>query len=466
MNVKFSRLKPILLGVFLFMFFLLFVYHMDATKHVNALSINFLADKVDFTEMCLTPKNITQSNLDAFLKARFTTPTLNYSQYSNGKALPENENLEASCFKNLRIYTSMFSWNTVNLTEHTRNVKNNFLEKYANPPIKACKEKRCVIKPYSKDEERPDPSILIENKEKTIDEDKVANELKRLEAFGRENGDDDLTNIPEVVKILEKNLLKVPNIVHFVSFSCHEYKISAYLTMLAALKHQKPDLIVLHTDCEPTGWYWHLFKSAAGETLKIVKKTPPKSIFGRAVGGVEHQSDVARLHVLLQVGGIYLDSDSVVMRSMDGLRGRDIVLGEESLISLANGIILASKDSWFLRRWFQEYQNFNDGDWGISSVQTPRALWQLFPDRIHVVEMLMARPNWLEYQMLHRGFFDWSKHYTVHLTTRFFDEYDKKRTLSQFAVLNTSYGEVARKVLWGDASFRGVQNEVLNPLNW
>ena len=78
----------------------------------------------------------------------------------------------------------------------------------------------------------------------------------------------------------------------------------------------------------------------------------------------------------------------------------------------------------------------------------------------------MMRPNWLKFQMLHNGFFDWSRHYTVHLTTRFMDEFDRKRTLTQFAVLNTSYGEVARKVLWGDSSFRDVQNEVLNPHNW
>ena len=463
MDVNSLSLKPVLC-LLLVMGFLLFVYQMDASESVKALT-----DKEGLYKMCLVPKSISPTQFDEMLKARFTTPTLNYNQFNNGKELPKNEYLETLCFKNLRIYTSRFSWTTINLFEHTKTVKRDFLERYAKPEIKACKEKRCVILPFSKEsikEQRPNPLILVKNREKTIKEDKITHELEKLTAFGKENGDDDLLKISEVVKILETSTLKVPNIIHFVSFSCHEYKISAYLTMLSALKHQKPELILLHTDCEPTGWYWRLFRTAAGKKLRIVRKTAPTSIFGNAVNTVEHRSDVARLHILLQVGGIYLDSDTLVMRSLDDLRRHDMVLGEESHISLANGAVLASKDSWFLKRWFQEYENFDDKHWGISSTQTPMALWQLFPEEIHVVEVLMMRPNWLKFQMLHNGFFDWSRHYTVHLTTRFMDEFDRKRTLTQFAVLNTSYGEVARKVLWGDSSFRDVQNEVLNPHNW
>ena len=466
MNVISSRSKPILLFVFIVVFFLILVYQMDATKRLGVLNIHFKADIDELDSMCLSPKNVSLKQLNSILKVWFTIPTLNYNQFNNGKKLPQNEYIEALCFKNLQVYTSSFSYKTINLTEHSNLAKRKFLEKYANPEIKACKEKRCVLKPYSKEEKRPDPYILIKNNEKTINEVKINNELNKLSVFGKENGDDDLLKIPEIVKILEKKSFKVPNIVHFVSFSCHEYKISAYLTMLSALKHQSPDLILLHTDCEPTGWYWELFKTAAGNMLKIVRKTPPKSIFGNPIKVVEHQADIARLHILLQIGGIYLDSDTLVMKSLDELRKYNIVLGEESLISLANGAVLTNKDSWFLKRWFQEYENFDDGHWGISSVETPRALWQLFPEEIHVVEVLMMRPNWLEYQMLHHGFFDWSNHYTVHLSTRFMDKFDKFRTLTQFAVLNTSYGEVARKILWGDSSFRDVQTEVLNPHNW
>ena len=42
-------------------------------------------------------------------------------------------------------------------------------------------------------------------------------------------------------------------------------------------------------------------------------------------------SDVARLEILMEVGGIYLDTDSVVVKPLDTfLQTKTMVLGEES----------------------------------------------------------------------------------------------------------------------------------------
>ena len=37
----------------------------------------------------------------------------------------------------------------------------------------------------------------------------------------------------------------------------------------------------------------------------------------------------------------------------------------------------------------------------------------------------MMRPNWMEYHMLHHGLVDWSDHWTVHLSTRYFDQFTR-----------------------------------------
>ena len=141
----------------------------------------------------------------------------------------------------------------------------------------------------------------------------------------------------------------------------------------------------------------------------------------------------------------------------------DIVLGEASLVSVASAGIIASKDSWFLKRWFQEYQTYKDESWGLNAVMVPLALWQLFPEEANVLQCVLNRPNWLEHNILQHGLFDWSEHFTVHLTTRFMDEFDRKRTLAQFAVLETSYGEIARFVLWGRAEKFDVRPWILHP---
>ena len=241
------------------------------------------------------------------------------------------------------------------------------------------------------------------------------------------------------------------------------FKISDYLCILSALRYQNPDFILVHGDCEPEGEYWKWLRREAGGKLKFIRKSPPETIFGSSIKLVEHQSDVARLHILLQVGGMYFDTDTMVLRSLDGLRkDHDIVLGKESSISLANGAILANRNSWFLKKWFQEYQTY-DGEWGKNSVKVPLVLWKLFPDQIRVVDIYMIRPNWKETSMLHEGLVDWSKHWTIHLSARYLPDKDRRRTIAQFARLETTYGEIARHVLWGSATKKDVTSWVLHP---
>ena len=51
-------------------------------------------------------------------------------------------------------------------------------------------------------------------------------------------------------------------------------------SMLSALRYQQPDLILLHTNCVPDGSYWKTFQRAAGNTLMIIRRSPPQEIFG------------------------------------------------------------------------------------------------------------------------------------------------------------------------------------------
>jgi len=46
------------------------------------------------------------------------------------------------------------------------------------------------------------------------------------------------------------------------------------------------------------------------------------------------QMDVAKLQILMEVGGIFLESDSVVLRSLNDLRKMEAVLGESDQNSL------------------------------------------------------------------------------------------------------------------------------------
>ena len=124
---------------------------------------------------------------------------------------------------------------------------------------------------------------------------------------------------------------------------------------------------------------------------------------------------IARFQILLQVGEIFLDTDVIVTGNLDELRrSYDIALGAESLTSQGSAGMIASRESRFLKRWFQEYRTYKDESWGLNAVLVPLALWRSFPEEDNVVPLVLDRPNWWERDVLHHGLFDWSEHLTVH----------------------------------------------------
>lgn len=70
-------------------------------------------------------------------------------------------------------------------------------------------------------------------------------------------------------------------------------------------------------------------------------------------------SDVARVYALWMYGGIYLDTDVEIVRSMNGLlEGRDAVLGTESVEegSIGTGFMAFSPRHPVLERWLKYYK--------------------------------------------------------------------------------------------------------------
>ena len=143
-----------------------------------------------------------------------------------------------------------------------------------------------------------------------------------------------------------------------------------------------------------------------------------------------------------------------------------MVLGEENYDALANTIILSSANSWFLRRWYWEYKSFDDQVWSHHSCFVPWSLWHLFPNTVHVVkrhllrffsnsrfpdEQFWFRPNWEEVFLIYGTKWNWHDNYAIHLFARFIPFIDKKdRTPDEFRYLDTTYGEIARFILFNN----------------
>jgi len=57
-------------------------------------------------------------------------------------------------------------------------------------------------------------------------------------------------------------------------------------------------------------------------------RDPPQYVHNQSIYQMYHRGDVAKLEIMLDYGGIYLDYDVIVVNSLDPLRQYDATLGK------------------------------------------------------------------------------------------------------------------------------------------
>ncbi|XP_070545486.1 uncharacterized protein [Ptychodera flava] len=249
----------------------------------------------------------------------------------------------------------------------------------------------------------------------------------------------------------------VPNIAHYTWFGNHTFRFDHLVSILSAHKFMKPDRIMFHTDCEPEGDYWEEAKEKLGDALQIITRKVPKTVFNNTIAFIQHSSDVARLEILAEHGGIYMDLDVIVLRSLTPLRHYDFVMGRESKIGLNNGIIVSSKDSEFLRLYHKGYRRYENQCWNCNSVLYPGYLAEAHPNLIHVEETSLVQPSHRDTDLIFLGHFPWWEgHYTIHTWIRVFlnrSSAKVKFTRENILSWDTAFGELCRYIYHGNANF-------------
>ncbi|XP_070545627.1 uncharacterized protein [Ptychodera flava] len=247
----------------------------------------------------------------------------------------------------------------------------------------------------------------------------------------------------------------VPNIAHFIWFSCHEFDFINVLSVISVFKIMKPERILFHTDCEPTGQWWEEAKLIP--ILEVVHRDPPRSVFGRKLNPKypEHWSDVARLQILSSIGGVYFDTDIFVVAPLEQLRRYDYVVGRPSGYVLNNGIIFASPNSIFLKIFYESYKQYNPHCYSCNSVFNQHSLASKHKEHIHIENHSLVTPNSLHWKTLFFERFPWQQgHYTFHVWMRAFkSKYpDIHFNPEYIKSLDSSFGEMCRYIYYGDIS--------------
>lgn len=125
----------------------------------------------------------------------------------------------------------------------------------------------------------------------------------------------------------------------------------------------------------PTGRFWKkLMKSGV---IFPIQHKEPISILGKTPGTDDwaHKSDIIRLDALKKYGGIYIDTDVLVLRSFDHFRQFPFTMGNwrtpDLDLILCNAVIVSTKDSDFLAKWYEMYRDANFECWDCESVVKP-----------------------------------------------------------------------------------------------
>ncbi len=204
---------------------------------------------------------------------------------------------------------------------------------------------------------------------------------------------------------------------------------------------------------------------------------------GRPLHHVAHKADVVRLQALKEKGGVYLDIDTICVKSLHELYDHPFIIGQElkteyvpknwrqkikhsirtkilhppslRINGLCNAVLLAEKDSEFLDLWLRSYNSFRsegrDKYWNEHSVRVPIKLAEAHPDKI-----FLLGPYAFHYPLYDKAGLEsmfekvtsFPLAYLHHLWESFsWDEYAKDLTVKDILERDSTYNCIARKFL-------------------
>ena len=258
---------------------------------------------------------------------------------------------------------------------------------------------------------------------------------------------------------------KIPNIIHFIfgfKRQENEFDLYRYISIKSAIDVNNPEKVYFHYKYEPYGKWWDKIKPYL--ILEYVE--PPAEIYGNNLYHYAHQSDVIRLQKLCKYGGIYLDIDTICLRSFKDLRNNKFVLGIQpnkagtQIYGLCNAVMLSEKNSEFALKWIDEYTTFRskgrDTHWDEHSVIIPLKLAYNNPTLVTIIENnCFYNPLWYD---INNYLFDKNinvenykklvnKNYCIHLWDTYSNDHLSKLSYDNILNENTLYNILARKFI-------------------
>ena len=240
----------------------------------------------------------------------------------------------------------------------------------------------------------------------------------------------------------------VPNLVHYVWYFNKTMKFDMFANMLSVIRFVRPCLILFHGEYLPFGKYWDFIIGIFPNVLHV-RRSRPLTIFGKTVVHHEHSGDLMRLQALEALGGIYLDSDYIVVKDLQPFMKYDFTLCDQQTGYMLNCFIMSKRNATFLALWIDGYRtDFRNDSYAFNSMFYNGDLARKHPDLIHVEKGTLC--CWKEFvgkEPNATTLYEWPHIYGFHLYTRAIHV-----ALNEWVIrsLNSTYASLLRHVVYGN----------------
>ena len=207
----------------------------------------------------------------------------------------------------------------------------------------------------------------------------------------------------------------VPNIGHMIWIGGGPMDFVFYMSLLSMLFVAKVDVVYLHGDAEPTGYYWQKINGIQRirERIKCIHRPPPKLVYQGVIEPWYRalMSDIIRVDIMIKYGGVYTDVDAIWVKPLAAAdRGYDAVACFDWIDwsypypdSVNFGISYGKKNAPFWRLFRESMRTLHNEHHGFTGVMYPYKLLEKYPDLIRIDKRLSVicyyskcHPVWID----------------------------------------------------------------------
>jgi hypothetical protein len=162
----------------------------------------------------------------------------------------------------------------------------------------------------------------------------------------------------QLIQLYDKKDESIPKVIHLIYFKKRPLQHYHYGCIMHMVEHLKNYQIRIYNDIEPEdNIYWKQLKKI--EKIEIIHYKRPTEFDGFNLQHIQYCADVARLNILYEHGGVYLDLDMLIFKDFSKfISGKDLYISYEGKSNgpLINSFLAVKPKNEFIKIWLNSFK--------------------------------------------------------------------------------------------------------------